>query len=318
MHSIKSAIGLTVTYFSWSLCAVFIAASEFGVASVLLQASATFLIFLAYAKHKRINLSFSEALKSLSYSLARVATLCLSVYAYLHLDVGVVSTIGACSVFVLAGIIAPLNGEKFKKQLILPIVSSIVGVALVSGVFNTSGFGDFNVYYLFALGYMIAASLSSFLWRKSVLRISSTKHIIYMHGWTTLLTIPVLSIFIYSHAISSDITPTLIQVLLLVASSLVGTFGDFVFSYAQKFSSDTMNGIFIPLVALFSCLLGWILLNETLLLSQIVGVTIVILSVGYASVCTKNKNTIGNDLSVPIDYQKVTLLSPITAQKSVV
>ena len=289
MKNSKAVAGLATTYITWSLYGVLSSAAKFGPAGVTVQAVVSFIAFFSYCKYKKIKLSWKEAKLSFAYSITRVISLGLAFYTYLILNVGLYNTIGACSIFILTGLFAPLEGEKFKKALIAPILVSVLGVGLVSGVVSTNGISDISPKYLFAFAGMIASTISIVLWRKCSLAMPSTNHITYMHGWTALMSVPLMYLLISTHSVSSNISPSFIQVTFLVLAAISGAAGDIVYCLIQKISTVTLNGLFVPSGALFGCLLGWIILGETLSAYQIYGVTVIILSVGVASYITSRE-----------------------------
>ena len=111
----------------------------------------------------------------------------------------------------------------------------------------------------------------------------TTNHITYMHGWTGLLSLPFLYILISMHTITTKITPSFTQIFLLTIACAVGAIGDVVYSKTQKISSLTLNGLFVPFGTLFSCLFGWMLLVQIINAYQLIGVIIIMLSVGIAN-----------------------------------
>lgn len=283
MDTRRAIVGLTLTYITWSLFSVWSSSAKYGPAAVTLEAFFLFIILIGYCKIKGINLSWKEARQSFLYSVARVLSLGLMFYSFLYIDVGIFNTIGALSVFMMAGFFAPLAGERFKKSIIVPLIVSILGVAFVSGTVGPSGWSDINSKYFFAFAAMIAATFSIVLWRKCVQNMPATHHLTYMHGWTTLLSFPLVLILIASHSISSDITPSTFQITMLTIAAIAGTIGDFTYSFAQRHSTLTINGLFTSSGALFSCLFGWIFLGQALTMTQLFGMILIAGSVAAAN-----------------------------------
>lgn len=280
----KIAIGgLTSTFLLWSLASVSASISMFGAMGVFYSSFIMAVCLFVVCKFKRISFDFKEAKKALPHACARVLGLSLAAASLLYVKVGIVETIIACNIFIVVCILAPLQGEKFKPIIIIPLFTSIVGVGMIcinSTSISSQGAG-FKL--LLPVGAMIVLSFSIFLWRKCSVDIAPTKYMTYMHSWVTIFSIP--TVFLLQQFSISDgpMVPDKRQTLLIFGSIVAGTFGDYLFSISQKHSSYSLNGLMAPSAVVFASLFGWLLADQLLTQLQIMGILLVVGSIAIAS-----------------------------------
>jgi|GEM_PF-4859757 len=280
--------GLTSTFAIWSLANVFSSIAMFGAMGIFYTSLILSITFVAYCKIKNQKLSIAEAKRALPHALTRVLGLCFLSASLLYVKVGVVDTIVACNIFIAVCVLAPLQGEKFKTKILLPLTTTVVGVAMIC-LNGTAISGQTNgLKLLLPIGAMIALALSIFYWRKCSEGIPPTRYMTYMNSWVTIFAIPTVFALRQFNISDGPLTPSTRQVLFIALALTAGTIGDYMFSFVQKYSSFSLNSLIAPISAIFSSLFAWAFANQDLATIQIVGMLIVVLSISLASRINKD------------------------------
>lgn len=277
--------GLTATFGMWSLANVFTAIAFLGISGVLFQSILLFAGFVAIAKWKRHIFTLNECKQVFPHAFFRMIGLCLLTISLLYVKVGVVDTIIACDVLVMIFILAPLAGEKFKLAMLLPLGTSIVGVAMICMKADSSSKYNFDLTLILPIGAMVALAMTIFLWRKCSENITPTKYLAYMHGWVSLMCVPLFVVVGFIGLTSIDFSPSWTQLGFISLAMIAGNSGDLFFSCSQKFSLRAIlqNALIAPSAAVFSSFFGWLIAGQALSFMQVSGMLIVVLSVGIAS-----------------------------------
>jgi drug/metabolite transporter (DMT)-like permease len=275
--------GLCGTYSTWSLAGVVLSIAAFGPAALPWQAGISAVGFLIYLHRTQQNLQWVEAKRVFFQAVTRVVGLMCFLFAFLHLKVGVVDTIIACGIFLSVFVFARLEGERPRKNVIYPLLTSIVGVALLCDVTSADAIKNINPYLFFAFAAMVAISTSNYLWRKTSIGVVPHVYLTYMHMWVFVLSIPALLLLSSTGLLTTTLVPSAQQLMFLAMAVTIGSVGDIMFTKVQKYSTYITNAVFSPAGAVFTPIFGFVLKGESLTSIQIVGVVIVALSIGYAS-----------------------------------
>ena len=283
MRSRYAFLGLTLAYACWSLENVTGSLAKFGPAAVTWISGITFIVLIIKCNISNIRLSFEESKKAIWHSLPRVLGLSGFFIAALYLKVGVVDTIVACNIFFIIGVLAPHAGEKVNNKIILPLMTSIFGVALICGFGSIKFSSLLDPHLLIAIATMFVFGFSVFNFRKCSRGIDTMQYLTYMHGWVFAISLPAVFIFRSMSIMNVSIMPNANQSMFLMIALLIGLAGDAFFAIAQSESGYTVNAILAPLGAAFSCLFGWLLKGDTFNGIQVVGLLIVVTSISITS-----------------------------------
>jgi uncharacterized membrane protein YfhO len=153
----------------------------------------------------------------------RAISLSLLCISMLYIKVGIVDTIISCNVFFTIGVLAPLNGEKVRRAVFIPLIFAIGGIALITGVFNQqNNLFDFHIVLPFIT--MFCLGISVVMWRRSTQHVSPVKNLTYMHTYTALFTLPIVGTLILFTDTQKSFIPNfhqLLPLLLCAIASLV-------------------------------------------------------------------------------------------------
>ncbi|HMS24281.1 MAG TPA: DMT family transporter [Acidimicrobiia bacterium] len=282
MNNRRGIAGLTLAYVSWSLCNTLTAQARFGAGSLLFVAVLLAIVLHVYCKKRKIELTFEESKKLLPYAAMRAISLSLLCISMLYIKVGIVDTIISCNVFFTIGVLAPLNGEKVRRAVFIPLIFAIGGIALITGVFNQqNNLFDFHIVLPFIT--MFCLGISVVMWRRSTQHVSPVKNLTYMHTYTALFTLPIVGALILFTDTQKSFIPNFHQLLPLLLCAIASLVGDKIYTTVQKHTTITLNSLFGPTGAVFSCFFGWTLNHDVLTTTQITGIVLVVASVLVAN-----------------------------------
>ncbi len=263
----------------WGLTDIFIKIIGRGQVSVWIYALTGSIFLLGLMVASKEKLRWKDFVKSFPIGLQRAIVWSALFIAFQEDNPAIGITVLSFSLVVSIVVFGPRLGEKLTPTILVLSGVGVIGLILTS----VQSFADAQMSRgaVLALLVLPVASAGTYILRNVLEEVPHKPTALYMHVWVAILFSFIIPL------INPEFNFSRNEIYVIIALAVIGAGGHYLFNYSQAHTTFRFNAIastvHTPAVAIFA----WMILGDTLLFHQIIGMVIVMAVVGYLAVTTR-------------------------------